>query len=304
MSSELERLLRDAREALPGPDDAATVRARRRAVAPPRSEPRPSAHPRSRRSDPRGSDRARSHAPDPSPRRRAPQLASRQRSASSPSPVGSRCSHRHPWCRVNRRSRLRRTFRSLATTPSMGSSSRRVSRTPRSCGLPPKGIVVVASMTSDAPPHLAPVLANPMYPEAKLPLRFRDGASYLQSGAQVRPDQPLAQLQLRARIRPLRRRRRRLLRRVGSNRGAARCRSAPARRARDPAGKPTAARGTGVMPKPLLRSPSSTTHTCATRRCSVACTSSRIVRMRGFVQDPDGRSSRMWSQEVGDGPPR
>ena len=67
-------------------------------------------------------------------------------------------------------------------------------------GLPPKGIVVVASMTSDAPPHLAPVLANPMYPEAKLPLRFRDGASYLQSGAQVRPDQPLAQLQLRARI--------------------------------------------------------------------------------------------------------
>jgi hypothetical protein len=67
-------------------------------------------------------------------------------------------------------------------------------------GLPPKGIVVVASMTSDAPLHRAPVLANPMYPEAKLPLRLRDGASNLQLGAQVRPDQPLAQRQLRARI--------------------------------------------------------------------------------------------------------
>jgi hypothetical protein len=37
VSSELERLLRDAREALPGPHDAATVRARGRAIAPPRT---------------------------------------------------------------------------------------------------------------------------------------------------------------------------------------------------------------------------------------------------------------------------
>ncbi len=39
-----------------------------------------------------------------------------------------------------------------------------------------------------------------MYPRAELPLQVRDGVSYLQWGAQVRPDQPLAQYQLRARI--------------------------------------------------------------------------------------------------------
>ncbi len=66
--------------------------------------------------------------------------------------------------------------------------------------LPPKGIVVVASMTPDAPPQLAPVLANAMYPKAELPLQIRDGVTYLQWGAQVRPDQPLAQYQLKARI--------------------------------------------------------------------------------------------------------
>jgi len=66
--------------------------------------------------------------------------------------------------------------------------------------LPPNGIVVVASMTPEAGLHLTPTLANAMYPRAELPLQVRDGVSYLQWGAQVRPDQPLAQYQLRARI--------------------------------------------------------------------------------------------------------
>ena len=170
-------------------------------------------------------------------------------------------------------------------------------------GLPPKGIVVVASMTSDAPPHLAPVLANPMYPEAKLPLRLRDGASNLQLGAQVRPDQPLAQRQLRARIGHYDVD-------VVAYFGVSYPTEAQldaAQRQLDglvirPASRPQ--RAAPCHPQPLLRSPSSTTPTRATRRCSVACTSSRIVRMRAFVRDPDGRSSRMWSPEVGDGPPR
>jgi hypothetical protein len=66
--------------------------------------------------------------------------------------------------------------------------------------LPPKGIVVVASMTPQAAVQLTPVLANAMYPKAELPLQVRDGVPYLQWGAQVRPDQPLAQYQLRAEI--------------------------------------------------------------------------------------------------------
>ena len=66
--------------------------------------------------------------------------------------------------------------------------------------LPSKGIVVVASMTPDAGLDLSPTLANAMYPRAELPLQVRDGLSFLQWGAQVRPDQPLAQYQLRARI--------------------------------------------------------------------------------------------------------
>jgi hypothetical protein len=67
--------------------------------------------------------------------------------------------------------------------------------------LPPRGIVIVSTMTPETMPHLAPVPSNPAYPRLELPLQVRDGVTYLQWGAQVRPDQPLAQYQLRARIR-------------------------------------------------------------------------------------------------------
>jgi hypothetical protein len=67
--------------------------------------------------------------------------------------------------------------------------------------LPPRGIVIVATMVPETEPHVAPVPTNPTYPKQDLPLRLRDGVSYLQWGAQVRPDQPLAQYALRASIR-------------------------------------------------------------------------------------------------------
>jgi hypothetical protein len=67
--------------------------------------------------------------------------------------------------------------------------------------LPPKGIVLVATMVPETVPHVAPVPTATTYPKQDLPLRVRDGVTYLQWGAQVRPDQPLAQLQLRASIR-------------------------------------------------------------------------------------------------------
>jgi hypothetical protein len=60
--------------------------------------------------------------------------------------------------------------------------------------------VIVSTMVPDTVPHVAPVPATLTYPKAELPLRLRDGVPYLQWGAQVRPDQPLAQYQLRARI--------------------------------------------------------------------------------------------------------
>ena len=67
--------------------------------------------------------------------------------------------------------------------------------------LPPAGIVIVTTMTPETNPHLAPIPTNPVYLEVDLPLRLRDGAPYGQWTAQVRPDQPLAQYQLRAKIR-------------------------------------------------------------------------------------------------------
>ena len=67
--------------------------------------------------------------------------------------------------------------------------------------LPPRGIVLVATMTPETSPHLAPIPTNPIYPKVELPLRLRNGVPWVQWGAQVRPDQPLAQYQLRASIR-------------------------------------------------------------------------------------------------------
>ena len=66
--------------------------------------------------------------------------------------------------------------------------------------LPPRGIVIVATTTPQTDPHLAPIPTNPIYAKADLPLRVRDAVPHVQWGAQVRPDQPLASYQLRAEI--------------------------------------------------------------------------------------------------------
>jgi len=66
--------------------------------------------------------------------------------------------------------------------------------------LPPRGIVIVTTMVPETEPHNAPIQTNPAYPEVDLPLRLREGVPWVQWGAQVRPDQPLAQYQLRASI--------------------------------------------------------------------------------------------------------
>ena len=65
--------------------------------------------------------------------------------------------------------------------------------------LPPRGVVIVGVMTNvNDQPHLAGLF--PDYDDAELPLRLRSAVPYIQWGAQVRPDEPLAHYQLRARI--------------------------------------------------------------------------------------------------------
>ena len=66
--------------------------------------------------------------------------------------------------------------------------------------LPPDGIVIVVTMTPQTEPHIAPIPTNPYYARLELPLRFQDAIPYVQWGAQVRPDEPLAQFQLRGEI--------------------------------------------------------------------------------------------------------
>ena len=67
--------------------------------------------------------------------------------------------------------------------------------------LPPQGIVIVSTMTPQSEPHYAPVPTSPEYPRVDLPFRLRDALPVLQWGAQVRPDQPMAQFHMRAHLR-------------------------------------------------------------------------------------------------------
>ena len=67
--------------------------------------------------------------------------------------------------------------------------------------LPADGIVLVANMTPRTIPHVAPVPTAPVYPDVELPLQLDDALQVLQGGAQVRPEQPMAQYHLRAFLR-------------------------------------------------------------------------------------------------------
>lgn len=62
--------------------------------------------------------------------------------------------------------------------------------------LPQDGIVVVASFTR---PFGVP-RSDASYPQATLPLRLRDATAYVAAGTQLRPEDPLGQLQLRATV--------------------------------------------------------------------------------------------------------
>ena len=63
-------------------------------------------------------------------------------------------------------------------------------------GLPPRGIVIVA--TFSVPPDL-PWRGNP-FSKRTLPLRLRDATQFTENATQLRPDRPLGEYQLRARL--------------------------------------------------------------------------------------------------------
>jgi hypothetical protein len=67
--------------------------------------------------------------------------------------------------------------------------------------LPADGIVIVSTMSPLSLPHVAPVPSAQDYPSIELPLRLRDALPVLRWGAQVRPDQPMAQYHLHGHLR-------------------------------------------------------------------------------------------------------
>lgn len=66
--------------------------------------------------------------------------------------------------------------------------------------LPPNGIVLVATMAPQTEPHVAPVPTASTYPRAELPLQLRDAVPLSPWGARLRPDQPMAQYEARAQL--------------------------------------------------------------------------------------------------------
>jgi hypothetical protein len=62
--------------------------------------------------------------------------------------------------------------------------------------LPADGIVLVSTMTPQTVPQVAPVPPGLPYTDVELPLRLRDAMPVIRWGAQVRPDQPMAQYHL------------------------------------------------------------------------------------------------------------
>jgi hypothetical protein len=63
--------------------------------------------------------------------------------------------------------------------------------------LPPNGIVIVASFLRLGPQN---TVFYPVYDERELPLRLSEAAPYIYGGTQLRPEDPIAQYQLRAAV--------------------------------------------------------------------------------------------------------
>ncbi len=199
MSSELERLLREAREALPAPDEPSTERARRGSLATLR----------------RGRTRTRILVLVGAMLVTAVALGVTAGSLNAPSGTAARepavigFVPEQGWFALQSPPPAVPGQQTTAVAANVPFAADDVvhglvepSGLPYSTllTLPPRGIVIVTTMTPETNPHLAPIPTNPVYPKADLPLRLRDGFPYGQWSAQVRPDQPLAQYQLRAKI--------------------------------------------------------------------------------------------------------
>lgn len=201
MSSELERLLRESREALPVPDEHATERARRRSLDTLRPQ-------RARR-------RPRVLALVAAMVVTAVLLGVTASSLNAPGVTAARepatlgFVPQPGWFALQSPPPAVEGQQVVAVASNVPFAADDVDRgfvepsgLPYSTllALPTSGIVLVAAMTPDTPQHRAPVRVNPYYPDRELPLRFRDAAPFIQWGAQVRPDQPLANYQLRAQV--------------------------------------------------------------------------------------------------------
>ena len=186
MSSELERLLRAARGALPGPDVAATSRARKLALD--------------------------------AGRRRSPRrlkltvgvallgacavgvilgATTVSTSRAAPPAVGFGFLPEPGWS-VLQTGRLPSPARpalaigaNVLLSPEDGADELPYATL---LALPPRGVVIVAGSSG---PRDEP---SEVFPERRLPLRLRDAAPYIAWGVQVRPARPLGQYQLRATV--------------------------------------------------------------------------------------------------------
>ncbi|MBM2821368.1 MAG: hypothetical protein HW413_114 [Thermoleophilia bacterium] len=198
MSSELERLLREAREALPGPDEDATERARMRALAAIRRR-----RPRARVVALLGATLVAAVALGVS---LGTLVAPSGTAAREPSGLGflpepGWFSLQSPPTAVEGQPVVAVAANVPFAQDDVVDGLVDPSGLPYSTllTLPPRGAVIVGVMTKvNDQPHFAGLF--PDYEEAELPLRLRNAVPYVQWGAQVRPDQPLANYQLRARI--------------------------------------------------------------------------------------------------------
>ncbi|MGH3134133.1 MAG: hypothetical protein ACRDNY_10425 [Gaiellaceae bacterium] len=195
MSSELERLLREARESLPGPGDAVTKRARARALAAIR----------------RRGPRVRVAALVGIAFAIALVLGAGIGTLIAPSgtaargPVGLGFLPEPGWYVLQSGARATLTQPATAVAANVAfDPDDDVRGLAESSGLPyatllelpPRGIVIVATFI----PRGDEPWADARFDTDTLPLRMRDAVPYIQYGAQVRPEQPLAQYELRAAV--------------------------------------------------------------------------------------------------------
>lgn len=196
MSSELDRLLREGRNVLPEPDGQTTARARERALASVvRRRPR----------------RARVAVLTGVAVVAAASVVLGLGAASTPSgeaskgPIGVGFLPEAGWYSLHAPTRAPSNRPQVAMAANVAFAGEDAvhglaepSALPYSTltALPPRGIVIVASFVAAS----AEPWAASRHPKRRLPLRIADATPYIDSGTQVRPDDPLGQYQLRAAV--------------------------------------------------------------------------------------------------------